>query len=120
MPYTLNGQPVSIDQEPVDKDGTVFVPFKKVVEGLGGTVNWDNEIKQATATIGQWTALFTLGAQTADVNGTTVQFSTPSYDETGRTVCPRRLFPQRLRLQSLRRRNRCHYRRVARETRQKV
>jgi len=92
MPYTLNGQPASLTEEPHDQNGTVYVPFKQVVEGLGGSVTWDNQTKTATATIGQWAANFMLAADTADVNGTTVQFSAPSYVDNGELYVPADFF----------------------------
>ncbi len=92
MPYQINGQTASVDGEPVLKNGTVYVPLRPVVQALGGTVSWDNESKQASATIGQWTARFMLAADTADVNGTTVQFPAPSYVEDGQLFVPAQFF----------------------------
>lgn len=92
MPYTLNGQPASLDEEPHDQNGTIYVPFKKVVDALGGSVTWDNQNKMATGTIGQWTASFMLAADTADVNGTTVQFPAPSYVDSGELYVPAAFF----------------------------
>ena len=79
MSYTLNGQAVSLSEEPHIKDGVVYVPLKDVVESLGGSVNWDNETKTAAATIGQWTATFQMAENTASVNGAAVTYSAPSY-----------------------------------------
>lgn len=92
MPYTLNGQAANIAEEPHDQNGTLYVPFAQVVQALGGTVTWDNDAKTASATIGQWTANFMLAADTADVNGTTVQFSAPSYVEAGELYVPADFF----------------------------
>ena len=92
MPYTLNGQPANITEEPHDQNGTLYVPFAQVVQGLGGTVKWDNDTKAASATIGQWTANFQMAADTADVNGTTVQFSAPSYVDNGELYVPADFF----------------------------
>ena len=92
MPYTLNGQPAQIAEEPHDQNGMTYVPFKQVVDALGGTITWDNETKTASATIGQWTANFMLAADTADVNGTTVQFPAPSYVDGGELYVPAEFF----------------------------
>ena len=51
-------------------------------------VTWDNTNKMAAATIGKWTAKFMLAAETADVNGTIVSFSSPSYDDKGELYVP--------------------------------
>ena len=88
MPYTLNGQPAQITEEPHETGGTVYVPFKAVTDALGGSVTWDNSTKMASGTIGQWTATFMLAADTADVNGQTVQFPAPSYVDNGELYVP--------------------------------
>lgn len=92
MPYTLNGQPSAIAEEPHDQEGTIYVPYKQVIEALGGTVTWDNSTKTAAGTVGQWTATFMLAADTADVNGTTVQFPAPSYVDNGELYVPAEFF----------------------------
>jgi len=92
MPYTLNGQPVTLSEDPHVQNGAVYVPLAEVVQALGGSVSWDNETKFATATIAQWTATFQLTADTADVNGTTVQFSSPSYVNNGVLSVPADFF----------------------------
>lgn len=92
MPYTLNGQPAALAEEPHDQNGTLYVPFKQVVDGLGGSVTWDNDSKTATGTLGQWTATFILAGDSADVNGTTVQFPAPSYVDAGELYVPADFF----------------------------
>ena len=56
MGYQLNGQNVSIGEEPFERDGKNFIPVKAVTQGLGGHAEWDNNQKVATTKIGQWTA----------------------------------------------------------------
>jgi len=92
MPYTLNGQPATIDQEPLDQDGTVYVPLKHVVEALGGSVTWDNTTKTASAKVATWNAVFKLGDENIDVNGTQVQFTAPPLDEDGQVWVPAQFF----------------------------
>jgi len=92
MPYTLNGASADIDEEPEDRDGTVYVPFAKVTRALGGTVAWDNEAKAASGTIGQWTAHFTEASDTADVNGTQVTFSAPAFVDNDELYVPADFF----------------------------
>ncbi len=88
MPYTLNGQPATIAEEPHEQQGTLYVPFAAVTEALGGSVTWDNDTKTATGTIGQWAATFTEASTTADVSGTQVSFSAPSYVNAGTLYVP--------------------------------
>lgn len=92
MPYTLNGAAADIDEEPEDRDGTVYVPFAKITRALGGTVAWDNESKAATGTIGQWTAKFTEASDAADVNGTHVTFSAPAFVDNDELYVPADFF----------------------------
>lgn len=70
MGYYLNGQNVSISEEPFEKDGKHFVPVKEVVQGLGGTASWDNNSKTATTTIGQWTAKINMDDPVVQVSST--------------------------------------------------
>ncbi len=92
MPYTLNGQQAHIDEEPHDHEGRVFVPLRPVVAALGGVVTWDHEAGQVAATIGQWTANFKIGDDTAAVNGTVVQFPAPAHAEGGELYVPAEFF----------------------------
>jgi hypothetical protein len=66
--YVLNGQNYNLSTEPFEKDGKNFVPLKEVVQGLGGTADWDNNAKTATVTIGQWTANVQMGSSTIPVS----------------------------------------------------
>lgn len=75
MPYTINGQPANISEEPTQMDGQTYVPLAEVVQALGGSVNWDNQSKTAQATIGQWTANVQMANPAVNVNGTQVNLS---------------------------------------------
>jgi len=92
MPYTINGQPTELSEDPHVQNGAVYVPITPVIQALGGTISWDNDTKVATATIGQWVATFQLTSDTADVSGTTVQFSSPSYVDQGVLYVPADFF----------------------------
>ena len=39
----INGKLLSTDEAPFIRDGSVMVPFKAIVEALGGKYSWDNE-----------------------------------------------------------------------------
>lgn len=92
MPYVLNGNSVALGDAPVVKGGVTYVPWRDVVEALGGSVSWDNAAKEATGTIAQWTCRFSLGDTSADVNGTTVQIAGAPYVEGGTLYVPADLF----------------------------
>jgi len=79
MSIQVQGQPTNIEDQ--RRDGITYVPILDTVQALGGTVDWDNSNKVATATIGQWTATVSMAAEDADVNGTHVEFAGPTLVE---------------------------------------
>jgi len=88
MPYMINGQPTGILEEPIERDGTYYVPLHEVVQALGGNVGWDNNTKTAAATIGQWTAHVQMMNNAVDVNGTQVNLSAPPMVENDTMYVP--------------------------------
>jgi len=88
MPYVLNGQNVSIAEEPTVREGRNYVPLEAVLQSLGGTVTWDNETKTASATTGQWTASVQMGNPVVDVNGTQVTLADAPYVENDTLYVP--------------------------------
>jgi hypothetical protein len=93
MPYSLQGQQIPISPEPQVVDGRTYVPLREIIDGLGGTISWDNDAKQATATIDRWVARVTLGDPNVDVSGTPVVLQAPPFvDEEGRLWVPASFF----------------------------
>jgi hypothetical protein len=92
MPYTLQGQPASLSLEPRSQMGQTYVPLDELVRRLGGTTDWDNDQKAATATIGQWTATVRMGDSNVDVSGTAVTLPAPPFDENGVLWVPAEFF----------------------------
>lgn len=88
MPYNIQGQSVSLGAEPFLHNNKHYVPLRDVVESLGGTVQFDNVAKIATAQIGQWTATVQMGDANVDVSGTPVSLSAPPYVEDGQMFVP--------------------------------
>jgi hypothetical protein len=88
MPYVLNGQNVSIGEEPTVKNGRNYVPLEDVVRNLGGNVTFDNASKTASATIGQWTANVQMDNPVVDVSGTRVTLQDAPYIENGTMYVP--------------------------------
>jgi Copper amine oxidase N-terminal domain len=72
MPYTIQGEAVSLNEEPRIIQNRLYVPLAEVVERLGGRVDWDNNNKVATAAIGQWNATIRMADRNVDVSGTPV------------------------------------------------
>jgi len=88
MPYVLNGQSVSLGQEPAVRNGRNYAPLEQVVQSLGGTVTWDDASKTARATIGQWTASVQMANPVVDVSGQQVTLADPPYIEEGTMYVP--------------------------------
>jgi len=72
MPYNVQGQAVSLNEEPRIIQDRLYVPLAELVERLGGRVDWDNDNKIATAAIGKWTATIRMANRNVDVSGTPV------------------------------------------------
>jgi hypothetical protein len=92
MPYTIQNREIDVDEEPVVRNGRTYVPLRQVAQQLGGNVNWDNTAKQATVTIGQWTARFTPDNTHVDVSGTPVNLQSAPYVEDGELWVPASFF----------------------------
>ncbi|MDX1931169.1 MAG: copper amine oxidase N-terminal domain-containing protein [Capsulimonadales bacterium] len=69
MPYTIQGNDVSISTEPILHENKHFIPLREIVEALGGSVSFDNETKVATAVIGPWSAAVDPENTTVNVTG---------------------------------------------------
>lgn len=92
MPYTINGQPASVSEEPRDVEGQLYVPLAELVGQLGGQVSWDNESKVATATIGQWVAAIQMADRNVNVSGTQVVLSGDPVVDQGTMYVPATFF----------------------------
>jgi hypothetical protein len=89
MPYNIQGNQVSLGEEPfLHGNNKHYVPLRDVVEQLGGTVAFDNNTKMATAAIGQWTARITMGDSNVDVSGTPVTLTAEPFVRDGQMYVP--------------------------------
>lgn len=70
----VNNSLLTYDQKPLVQDGTLMVPLRAIVEGAGGTVNWDGVTKTVTVRLGDRTALFVIGATEAEMNQDNVRY----------------------------------------------
>lgn len=85
-----NGAPLPVAVPPELKDGRVFVPFRAVAEGLGGTVDYDGTDRKVTISLGQNSIQLWLGRSSAVVNGQTVTLDAVPYISNGSTMVPLR------------------------------
>ncbi|NBD28353.1 stalk domain-containing protein [Paenibacillus glycinis] len=78
--------------QPVIKNGTTLVPFRKIFETLGFKVTWveSGNVKKATGMKDGLTIELTINSKTAKVNGRNVNLSTPAQAIKGSTMVPLR------------------------------
>ena len=81
MPYMIQGQPANISTEPFLHNNKHYVPLREIVEGLGGSLTFDNDSKMAVSTIGQWAAHVQNGNPAVDVSGTPVTLTAAPFVE---------------------------------------
>jgi hypothetical protein len=60
MPYVIQGKPVTLATEPFVQNDKHYVSLREILEQVGGSVEFDNSTKVATATIAPWTETITM------------------------------------------------------------
>lgn len=85
----MDGWPLSFDVPPVIEDGRTLVPIRKIVESMGGTVNWYEDGTIDIEKDGTYITLF-IDYQTALVDGEPVYLDVPPRVVDGRTLVPLR------------------------------
>ena len=75
---------------------TVIGPVRCVIEGLGGTIDWDSNLNSARATLNGISITMPIGSDYATVNGAQVQMTTPAIVTGGRTMVPVRFVAETL------------------------
>ena len=93
---TLNGVPISFDQEPVNVSGRVLVPMRAIFEAMGADVSWDASTKTVTGTKGDKVIILPVGSQAATVNGEEQALDVPATIINSRTMVPIRFIGESL------------------------
>ncbi|MBE7042538.1 MAG: glycoside hydrolase family 3 protein [Ruminococcaceae bacterium] len=91
---TVNGQPIPFDQPPVLMEGRTLVPIRGVIEAMNGTVDWNEEAKTTTLTLGYDVIQLTIGSDTATVNGVAYELDVPPQIINDRTLLPIRFIAE--------------------------
>ena len=86
----VDGKPAECEVPAFIRDGISVGSFRAVVEASGGIVGWDNERKQAIATLGTLNLIATVGKSTLEVNGEQVPLSIAPFLLRNRTFLPLR------------------------------
>ncbi|NPV90901.1 MAG: hypothetical protein HPY50_09025 [Firmicutes bacterium] len=96
IPVYLDGQRIYFETPPVNRDGRLLVPMRKLFEGLGAQVEWDENTRTVSAVKGDTQIQLTIGKRTAKINGYNVSIDTEATIINGRTMVPLRFVSQSL------------------------
>jgi hypothetical protein len=91
---TINGQPVTFDQPPVERAGRVFVPLRGIFERMGASVVYQHGVINATS--GNRAITLHIGSTQATVNGQSQYLDSPPFVIGSRTLVPLRFIAQAL------------------------
>lgn len=92
----LNGQTVQTDVAPIIEDGRTLVPYRALLEAMGGEVSWDQEAGMATASLGNRKVQVTIDSTTGFVNGAMKEMDVPPRIANNRTLIPLRFVLENL------------------------
>ena len=100
---SVSGISVCIDEvlqeyeiQPVNVDGTVYVPMRAVFEAFGASVQWNGEERSVLAEKEDSSIYFQIGAPYASQNGMLVYLEQPPFLEGGTTMVPLRMVGESL------------------------
>lgn len=93
---TVNGQTFELDTEPILQNDRTLLPLRSVVEGLGGSVAWEEETGTAVFAKGENVIFITIGSKTAFVNTEKHILDTVPIIIDGRTMLPIRFVAENL------------------------
>jgi len=93
---TVDGTPLSLDVEPVIRNGRTLVPMRAIFERLGATVDWNAGTGTITARRSNQTIQLTIGSATASVDGRRVNLDVPAEIVSNRTLVPVRFVSEAL------------------------
>lgn len=93
---SINGTESELDTAPIIQNDRTLLPLRAVVEGLGGSVAWEDETKTAVFAKGDTVIFMTIGSKTAFVNTTEHTMDTVPIIIDGRTMLPIRFVAENL------------------------
>lgn len=92
----LDGSQLSMPIDPVLQDGRTLVPLRAIFETLGATVDWENDTRTVTGTLGDKIIILQINNKIATVNGNIVVLDVPGQLINGRTFIPVRFIAESL------------------------
>ncbi len=84
----LDGKPLVSDYAPIYDNGREMIFLRPLITAVGGNLSWNDEAKQATATLDQHNVIFTIGANTALVDGQSIPLARKVIERHGHLVIP--------------------------------
>lgn len=90
----LDGATMEFDVQPIIINGRVLVPFRKIFEELDLRVDWNNELKIATAYTEQDTLAIKVDSGFASINGEMFDLDVPASIRDGRMLVPLRFISE--------------------------
>lgn len=93
---SVNGNESQLDTAPIIQNGRTLLPLRAVVEGLGGSVAWEDETRTAVFAKGDKVIFMTIGSNTAFVNTTEYTMDVEPVIINGRTMLPIRFVAENL------------------------
>lgn len=91
-----DGLTLSFDQMPFIENGRTMVPFRKIFEEMGASVEWIAETRSVKATRGDTVIELQIGSTVAKVNGSSVTLDVAPNIYNSRTMVPLRFISENL------------------------
>lgn len=92
----LDGKKIETDVAPIIVEGRTLVPYRALLESMGGTVDWEEKASMATAVLGNKKVQITVNNKTAFVNGIRHELDVPAIIKQGRVLIPVRFVLENL------------------------
>lgn len=90
----IGSRSVTIDTAPVIIDGRTLIPVRGVSEAMGGNVDWNNDTKTVTITLGSNKVEMTIDSKTAYFNNKAQTLDVAPVVLNGRTMLPARFIAE--------------------------
>ena len=90
----IGSRSVTIDTAPVIIDGRTLIPVRGVSEAMGGNVDWNNDTKTVTITLGSNKVEMTVDSKTAYFNNNAQTLDVAPVILNGRTMLPARFIAE--------------------------
>ncbi|CAH1221640.1 hypothetical protein PAECIP111891_05259 [Paenibacillus allorhizoplanae] len=84
----LNGKPLGFETSPIEDNGSILVPMRSILEGMGAEIQWTPETQTVAAQLDDTKLMYTIGETVAYQNRDKLQLVTPGRIVGGATFIP--------------------------------